>query len=143
MPQERELVSAGFKLVVQNATLRLSRNGRGQVDVTPAEVAGLTQFLSIAKTLAKNKVLPPHITSTPFRIFFGEGKEDTSLTLFKRGGKREDMVPFEFGAIDTLIVLLNQGVSSWKDSQTLMNDPNHRPPTPAWTVPDPTFDGLN
>lgn len=143
MSQERELVSSGFKLVVTKAFLRLSRNGKGCVEVSPAEVTNLTKFLSIAKSLVGNKVLPPHITSTPFRIFFGEGKEDTSLTLFKRGGKRADMVSFDFGTIDPLIILLNQGVASWKDSQILMNDPKSRPPTPAWTVPEPTFDGLN
>jgi hypothetical protein len=145
---DRKLVTKDFTIVVSGPFLRLSKDldpgsVGGVVNITPAEVDGLTGFLGTTKILASRKALPAHVTATPFRIFFGEGTDDTTLTLFKKGGKREDMVPFTFGTIDDLITLLHQAVNVWKDTQTIKTDHTVRPSTPAFSTPEPTFDGLN
>ncbi len=112
---ERKIQSGKFTITVSHIGLLLSNSGSGSIKISAAEVDKLCTFLGAVKVLSGKLTLPPHITSTPFRIFFGEGKEDTTLTLYRKGGRREDMVPFTFGEVDEFIILLNNCVHTWKD----------------------------
>lgn len=138
---EREISKGTFKLTVRELGILITNKGVGQIKVTPAEVEKLCSFLSLGKELSARQTLPPHITSSPFRMFFGEGDEDTVLTLYKKDHAREAMVPFSFGEIDDFITLLNQAVAVWKDILRL--DPMSRTRPRAQSSFDPTFDGLD
>ena len=137
----RVLNSSTFQLVVGREALYLSNKGQGKIGITPAEVDTFRAFCSIVRMLASRKALPPHVSSSPFRVFFEDGADDTVLKLFKKGGKKEDMVPFAFNNVEEIVILIDKGIASWKDTQTLMKDSTHRPITPAWNPPEPTFEG--
>jgi hypothetical protein len=138
---EREISKGTFKLTISELGILITNKGVGRIKVTPAEIEKLCSFLSVGKVLSARQTLPPHITSSPFRVFFGEGEEDTTLTLYKKDHAREAMVPFSFDEIDTFIILLKQAVEVWKDILRL--DPMSRTRPRAQSSFDPTFDGLD
>lgn len=132
----------GLKLFIREETSPNRSIDLGNVPISAAEVEKLIHLISMTKEFSTRKACPPYITSSPFRIFFEAGDADTVLKVFKRGGVKEDMVPFSFGDIESLIDLLNKGEASWKNVQQMSNSTGQRP-SPVYSTPDPTFEGLN
>jgi len=103
-----------FLAKVLNDVFTIEREG-GSVSITSGESANAVKALLFAMALETAKVLPDHISNSPFEVrFTGE-----RILYLRRKDNKENGVAFKFDEGDTLIKLINTANEKIKDLNTV------------------------